>query len=427
MIRTLLFSCLLLGFVAHDAFAHGGSFRGPNGGIPPNIREPSDPEPPPPPPTDPGGPSDTTTPGGRGPVTPEDDGHTTPDGTQPPGPTQPTTGGAQPKGPKSGSSLTLDSWRFWWGYNNDRILNLKSHIHSKNVSSASPLHYTSRQDENNRVNVRRPTMRAIDSKIIPALMRSLNRPKDHEDIHGGALVALGKIGTPDAIAIFEKSANNRWTTKNGTRLKFGYQAVESAVLGLGLLPELSEQKLAETRRVLLDILDNDEMRSRERAWAAVSLGLQRDKQALQPLWERLTYEYTGKDKVNVPAGILCGIGLMGDDSIRPELESRPSSARISSSSAIVTRSVASSSCSSVRPSRVRRPSGVSKMWLACTSEKPNGSAMSPLRASGRSAEARIRLMTSSSESTARSNPSTRCARSPARARRNSERRRTTSI
>ena len=34
-------------FVAEDANAHGGSFRGPNGGVPPGLREPSDPEPPP--------------------------------------------------------------------------------------------------------------------------------------------------------------------------------------------------------------------------------------------------------------------------------------------------------------------------------------------------------------------------------------------
>jgi len=60
------------------------------------------------------------------------------------------------------------------------------------------------------------------------------------------------------------------------------------------------------------------MRSRERAWAAVSLGLQRDSEAVKPLWERITRKYTGKDKVNVPAGILCGLGLIGDESIRPE-------------------------------------------------------------------------------------------------------------
>ncbi len=39
---------------------HGGAFRGPNGGIPPNLRDPSDPMPPPPPPSAPSGP---TTPG----------------------------------------------------------------------------------------------------------------------------------------------------------------------------------------------------------------------------------------------------------------------------------------------------------------------------------------------------------------------------
>ena len=318
MTRSLVFVLLFFGFCAHDAFAHGGQFRGPNGGIPPDLRDPTDPEPPPPPPTDPGPPGGPVTPGDpNGPATPEDEGRNTPPDA--PAPPDVPTPGNQRKGPKT-SPLTLDSWRFWWGYNNDRILNLKSHIYRTRVSSASTLHYTSRQDENNRTNPLRPTMTAITRTIVPALLRSLDRPGDHEDIHGGALVALGKIGAPDSVRRFELAAHNRHKTSKGVAIKFGYQAVESAVLGLGLLPQVGVVRRAEIRRVLLDILDDDKMRSRERAWAAVSLGLQRDTEAVRPLWERLSYNYTGKDKVNVPAGILCALGLIGDDSIRPALE-----------------------------------------------------------------------------------------------------------
>jgi HEAT repeat protein len=318
----MLFIAVALGvisfFLAETASAHGGSFRGPNGGVPPGVREPSDPEPPPPPPTDPGTPGGPTTPSGPGaPTTPDDGGHETPNDAPPPPPTGPAT---DPKKRTTTKTLTFESWRFWWAYNNDDILNLKAHIYGTGTSSASPLFFTSKADQANRRNAQRPTERAIVQKIIPALQRSLNRPKDNEDIHGGALVALGKVGTLEFVSLFEAAAKNTYSTDRGKKIKFGYQATESAVLALGLLPKLDPRGKAEVRKVLLEVIDDPDQRSRERAWAAVCLGLQKDKDAVQPLWERLSAKYTGKDKVNVPAGILCGLGLIGDDSIRPQLE-----------------------------------------------------------------------------------------------------------
>ena len=90
--------------------------------------------------------------------------------------------------------------------------------------------------------------------------------------------------------------------------------------------------------------------------------------------------------------------------------SLPSSDRIASSSAIVARSFSISSSSSVRPSRVRRPSVMSRMWVACISVKENGSAISAVRASGRSSDARMVAITASSMSMARRRPSTMWAR-----------------
>ena len=243
----------------------------------------------------------------------------------PPPPAGPAGG---PKKKTTTKSLTFESWRFWWAYNNDRILNLKAAIYGTQTSSASPLFYTSKQDEANRRNAQRPTEHAIVQKIIPALERSLNRPKDHEDIHGGALVALGKVGTIDMVSLFEASANNRHKSDKGVRIKFGYQATESAVLALGMLPKLDERGKSEVRKVLLDVIDNPKLRSRERAWAAVCLGLQQDSEAVKPLWERLSANYTGKDKVNIPAGILCGLGLIGDASIREPLETALTTGKI---------------------------------------------------------------------------------------------------
>ena len=87
-----------------------------------------------------------------------------------------------------------------------------------------------------------------------------------------------------------------------------------------------------------------------------------------------------------------------------------SSDRIDSSSAMVARSSSISASNSERPSRVRRPSVMSRMCVACTSVNEKGSAISEVRASGRSADARMVAITASSMSMARRRPSTICAR-----------------
>jgi HEAT repeat protein len=297
----------VIGFLmADDVYAHGGSFRGPNGGVPPGLREPSDPEPPPPPPSDFGIFAAPTTPSvPDAPTTPPDQGHDTPDSTPPPAPIGPSQG---PQKKSTTKSLTFESWRFWWGYNNDDILNLKSHIYSARTSSSSPIFFASKQDEDNRRNAQRPTERAVMKTIIPALLRSINRKGDNEDIHGGSLVALGKVGSSKYIPIFEDSLWNRWQNEKGQKIDFGYQATESAVLALGLLPNLDDAAKETVRRICLDALNDDNLRTRERTWAAVNLGLQRDGEAVRPLITALQKDYPDD---NIPAGCLAGIGLIG--------------------------------------------------------------------------------------------------------------------
>ncbi len=310
MTRTLsiaLATLLSLVLIGDDLFAHGGSFRGPPGGVPPRLREPNDPEPPPPPPSDPGDPG--------GPITPGDDptGPTTPDGLD-----NPSTGGDAPVGlppsaPNSpgGSrktpSLTYESWRFWWAYNSDDILNLKSSIREKSVSTQSPM-FWGNEDKTNRTSPTRATKAAVDSQIIPALERRLNAPGDHEDIHGGAMIALGKIGSAEMIPMFKSAAYNRFRTQSGQKIKFGYQATESGVLALGMLPEIDAAGRKTIREICLEAIQDDKLRTRERTWAAVVLGLQKDTDAVEPLMELLEVKYKND---NIPAGILAGIGLIG--------------------------------------------------------------------------------------------------------------------
>src|SRR4051812_15762083 len=96
---------------------HGGTYRGPGDTVPPGGGG--------------GG-------GGAGPSSPGPSGPRTggPSGPAGPGPATggPATGGpaARPAGPSTGSGPggpNLDLWEFWWGFNKDQYLNLKSAIY----------------------------------------------------------------------------------------------------------------------------------------------------------------------------------------------------------------------------------------------------------------------------------------------------------
>jgi HEAT repeat protein len=316
MLLTLFLAAAIF---ASEAWAHGGVFRGPSGGVPPGLRDPFDAEPPPPPPSDPGEPGGPDTkpedPSG-GPITPrEPRGGTGTGGESGPQPSPPQDGRRGAKTPV----LTFESWRFWWGYNNDDILNLKSHLGKRTVLSTSPIYYAGANDENNVQPVQRATRAMAQRTIRPALLGSVNRPRDHEDIHGGALIALGKLGDPKDIGLFRDVLLGTHSHK-GRRIAYGGQAKESAVLALGLLPDLGPAQKEAVRAILLDTITDEKMRTRERAWAAVSLGLQRDRGAVEALTNLLRPEHRYPDD-NVPAGILCGLGLIGDPSVLPGLAS----------------------------------------------------------------------------------------------------------
>jgi len=298
------------------AVGHGGAFRGPNGGVPPGLREPSDPEPPPPPPTDPtpGGTPETGGPDPQGPTSGHSEhGQDTPGGGAPqPGPSGPP-GGA--RGARTTKTVGYDSWRFWWAYNNDEILNVRSP--DRGIVTDTGWMAAGRGDRENRRNPRRATQHEIQKCVIPALRGCIDRRDENEDVHGGALIAVAKLGTGAIVPLLDAVLRNRHEDKSGQRIDFGGQARESAVLALGLLPDLDDGARAEVRRILLAAVADETLRTRERTWAAVALGLRRDTEAVAPLLELLPLRYPDD---NVPAGILVGLGLIGDGRARPALE-----------------------------------------------------------------------------------------------------------
>ena len=114
---------------ASDAFAHGGQYVNPGGGLPPGLRDPGDQPPPPPPPPPP-----VTDSGDDGPKAPPQPPSRTPPSAPPitGGPTLPGTGPA-----RRTPSLDYTSWIFWYAQNGPQIENVKESIYSMTSSETT--------------------------------------------------------------------------------------------------------------------------------------------------------------------------------------------------------------------------------------------------------------------------------------------------
>lgn len=318
IILTSLAAVTLLG-LAGNALAHGGSYRGPAGEVPPDSREPSDPPPPPegggpgtPGGQDPGGP---TTGGGDngGPKTGggETGGPPTGGGTGGPpptsgGPSGPTTGGGVRKLGGSGKQTGFEDWTFWWNFNKDEILLLKSVIKAaqRGAPTGSGAH-AFRGGTGDRVKT--ATDAAIQTKIIPEL-RALMEQKDlNFDIQSAAELALAKIGDTSIVEKLMEMARNEGKDR------FNKVVEESAALSFGLL----QKDTPEIREFLIEIArDKNRNNSFVRPFAAVSLGLLgsvNDKDNLVPkaLIEIVNGEETKED---IKPAALLALGLLANDS-----------------------------------------------------------------------------------------------------------------
>ncbi len=265
-----------LAVFAPTAFAHGGQFRGPSGSVPNGGREPSDPTPPPPPdpttPPPPTTPSDPTTPTPpTGPTTP-----TTPSAPQPP-----TTG---PEAPNRGSKtpVSLDQWQFWWGYNNDDILNIKDAIYTIKRTDQNPLGAVggavgAKGDST------RATSKQVKEILVPTLLEVI---KDHEngnkmkpgpDTESAAYIALAKVmDDPSYIPLFMDAV----VGKDGKKNTALHQTVnESAAFALGLLRrsdkarQFDAKELDRVRDFLFNVYENDSLQMRTRGFAMLAIGL----------------------------------------------------------------------------------------------------------------------------------------------------------
>lgn len=237
-------------------YAHGGPYAGPGDLLPPGGNGPVPTGPAPPGPTTPGSPN-----GPRG-TGPAPIGPNTPSG----GPPAPA-GGPTPQTPSLLSGPNLESWTYWWGFNRNRFLQLKAHIHK----IGGPITRDTAEDVLTPFGDVRdtlaPSKAQIVTEIVPAL-RSALETETNRDVVTAALMALAKIGEEpeDSIAAFLRF------------LKSSDQEIaETAALSLGILaapesaaPLLELYRDSEAGRALCG---RPEVPWRTRAFAAYGLGL----------------------------------------------------------------------------------------------------------------------------------------------------------
>ena len=248
--------------------AHGGTF-------------PS--QPPPPPPTY-NGPGDTGGGTGTSPTSPGTNGPSP--GT--PSPTAPTTPGAGspgtpgpssniPTGPQSGQTLgqifDLSDWTFWWEFNKEPLLALRSHLYAPEVTTGSEGYFLGlgARRQGARPSAR-PSDAVIRQKVVPALRAAL-ADEQSNDVITACLVALARIGADhqgseqvafvELIQPFLKSSSQEVAETAAAAL--GILGNESAALLLSELVVNSPlgQKTVSATRVGV----------RTRAFAAYALGL----------------------------------------------------------------------------------------------------------------------------------------------------------
>jgi HEAT repeat protein len=242
------------------SIGHGGTYRGPGDTVPPGGGG--------------GG-------GGAGPSSPGPAGPSTggPSGPSAPGPATggPSSGGpsARPAGPSTGpaaSTSNLELWEFWWGFNKDQYLNLKSAIYSGVVTGGDD-YFLGNGAKSQAKNSLKPSEEAIRQKIVPALKEALEKERAN-DIVTGAMIALAKIG--DAK---NESGESEFEKIISKFLSDGSQEIhETAAVALGILANDVSVKTLES--LLKDTPDGrkkvgtgKEVDYRTRAFAAYGLGL----------------------------------------------------------------------------------------------------------------------------------------------------------
>jgi HEAT repeat protein len=170
-------------------------------------------------------------------------------------------------------SADLTLWSFWWEFNKEPYLNLKSHLHTQAVAeTGSDNFFTGLGDKGKSKESLKPTDAQIREKVVPALLNALKTEKNN-DIVTGCLVALAKIGdvkSESGKSAFEEEIRKFLSDSN-------QEISETAAVALGILSNpASIPTLESLLRDTADgrkLVNRNEVLYRTRSFAAYGLGL----------------------------------------------------------------------------------------------------------------------------------------------------------
>lgn len=307
--RWLILGALAGGFslvTTSEAWAHGGTYRGPGdtgggGGGGDNTGggngQPG--------PTTGGGPVGPTTGGGGGPGGPVTGGG---------GGKGPGTGGGTGAGKKNRPVEGREQWQFWWEYNKDRYLDLKSRLGSGAPKTGSN-QYLLGSKQKMADNSYRPSQDEVNSRIVPTLKSVLG--ENEAEIVDSAVLALGRtVGKDSAAVCFED-------IKKVLGSEFA-SARQSAVLSLGVLGS------PDAVPMLLEIMNDSKqgrqymnakgkLQSYERAFAAISLGFIGSPDTIDALKDTITKNENSEIDLRACAIQALGLYTESKDKIVPFL------------------------------------------------------------------------------------------------------------
>jgi HEAT repeat protein/uncharacterized protein YegL len=273
----------------------GIRFRGPTGEVPPSMRMPARP-----PPSE-----------GGTPTPPPDEGGWVDDGS--PAPVMPGGGlvvgrvRARPGGSGNGAGaatgsgrkragpppITFDTWEFWWGYNKDELLGLRSGLIGRTLAED-----------------------VMVKRVLPLLEAIADDRNIHFHIRQQAILALGKLGSTRP-GVTERIAKRLVQAVDGDGIRGDVR--ECAVLALGLLQSRHESIVD---ALLVKLADDKDESPRIRAHAALVLGLLRIG-GEHPRYDVVIEAFrsilkTSKD-IDLRVSVIMAMGLSGDASLVPEL------------------------------------------------------------------------------------------------------------
>ena len=260
MNKRVLSAVLLAGVIGgmnDPAHAHGGQYRGPGDTVPPGGGGAGGGG---------GGPSS----GPVGPTTPGSGGPTTP-GAGAPGAPGGSSGGGPTTGSGGGTGSDLTQWTFWWEFNKEPYLNLKSHVH-RALEETGGDGFLGQGSHSKAKDSLKPTEQQVRETIVPALLEALEG-ETNNDIVTGAMIALAKIGdagTETGDSKFEGVFSRFLSDKN-------QEIAETAAVAMGILG--NSRSIPALASLLADsdrgrkLVAQPEVGYRTRAFAAYGLGL----------------------------------------------------------------------------------------------------------------------------------------------------------